>query len=116
MRVVFEANFHLDDYFLAASNSLFASSTDPNVPGRGAASLWDNWLLFQGLQLYDFSELASTLMRDVIDLCKENGFQLHYPTKKGATAQIKYDTSQIAPAAAIIIAFLKGKPILNTLA
>lgn len=116
MRVAFEANFQLDGYFLAASNSLFASSTDPAAPGRGAISLWDNWLLFQGLQLYDFSGLADTLLRDVIALCTENGFQLHYTVKKEETAQIKYDTSQIAAAAAIIVAFLQGKPILPALA
>jgi hypothetical protein len=113
MRVAFEANFHLDDYFLAASNSLFASSTDPAAPWRGAISLWDNWLLLQGLQRYDFNDLARILVRDVLTLCKEHGFQLHYAAKRAETHQIKYDADQVAPAAALIIALMQGKPILN---
>ena len=115
MRVAFEANFHHRDFYLCASNSIFASDAYSEIPQRKTIHLWDNWLLFQGLQLYDFADLARNLRRDIISICQKYGFQLQYPAERHPTQEPNYHPADATPAAAILTAFLKGKPFLHAL-
>ncbi len=115
MRAAFETNFHHPDFYLCASNSIFASATFSGLPHRGAVHLWDNWLLYQGLQLYDFTDLARNIKHDLVSLCQQYGFQLHYPAERTPATTTPYQPHATTPAAGILIALLKGKPMVSSL-
>ena len=115
MRMAFETNFHHRDFYLCASNSIFASDTFSDLPHRGAVHLWDNWLLYQGLQVYDFTDLARALKQDLTSLYQHYGFQLCYPAEREPAVAMQYQADATTPAAGILVALLKGKPMVSDL-
>lgn len=115
MRDAFEINFHGEAYFLSASNSIYATDADSGFPFRGAVHIWDNWLLFQGLHFYEFSDLAKQIRQDMLHLVDKQGFRLFFCAEKRATGYRDIAPDRQAAAAGLIIDLLMNKPFQRVL-
>ncbi|MBK6949405.1 MAG: hypothetical protein IPH16_16245 [Haliscomenobacter sp.] len=110
MRVSFEANFLDEDYRLCASQPIHANQTDFQAPGKGALHLWENWLLYQGLLQFDFSDLAQRVRKDTLELMEEYGFHLFFHPQRSRIEHLGLDQGNEAAAASIFLELLQGGP------
>jgi hypothetical protein len=77
-----QTKFGKEDQYLCASFDPTSDDFKPKKYWRGPVWINLNWLIFRGLQRYDFDEMASRVKSDTVTLLQQYGFYEYFDIRK----------------------------------
>ena len=99
-----------DDKYLCASFDPTNERYDPRKYWRGPVWINMNWLLYNGLKDYGFTEVAERVKSDSVALIERDGFFEYFDCRKdtGETNRVGYGGGDFSWSAALLIDLLKN--------
>lgn len=102
---VLTAKFGNEDQYLCASFDPDHNRFNPKKYWRGPVWINLNWMLYRGLKMYDYIELANRVKEDSIALIEKSGFHEYFDSRKfkHLSGQGGYGGDNFSWSAALII-------------
>jgi len=101
-------NFGNRDQYLCASFDPTSERYDPKKYWRGPVWINVNWLIFNGLIDYGYTNIAERVKNDTIELIQKFGFHEYFDARKGKS-ETGYGGNNFSWSAALLIDLLESK-------
>lgn len=92
--------------FLCPSYNMDSPDFESDNRWRGAIWILTNWMLYQGLNRYDFEELSTKVLNDSLKLVSEYGFYEYFDPRLKPIEHLGYGASRFSVTAALCLDFL----------
>ena len=96
-----------EDRYLCASFDPESDRFNPKKYWRGPIWINLNWMLYNGLNNYGFTDIANRVKEDSITLIEKYGFYEYFDSRKSVTEHAGYGGNNFSWSAALLLDLLK---------